>query len=120
MALMAHLAGKYKSGEFVSLKEAGKSENISAGYLEEISAMLKKKNLLISRKGKIGGYRLSKNPGKIKVLDIIEALEGPLALVKCLGSDKNFICGNKSCASKKVWRKIQNSLYDKLKKIKLG
>ena len=120
LALMAHLAGKFKSGKFISLKEIGDKENISSGYLEEIAAMLKKTNLITSRKGKSGGYKLNENPQRIKILDIVEALEGPLMLVNCLGTDKNFICANKNCASKKIWRKIQNSLYDKLKKIKLG
>ena len=120
LALMACLAGEFKSGSFVSLKEIGESENISSGYLEEIAAILKKKNLVISHKGKNGGYKLSEKPEKIKILDIIEALEGPLMLVGCLGTDKNFICANNNCVSKKIWQKIQNNLYDKLKKIKLG
>lgn len=120
LAFMARLAGGFKTGMFTSLKEIGESENISAGYLEEIAAMLKKKNLLISRKGKNGGYKLSKNPGKIKILDIVEALEGPLTLVGCLGADKNFMCANKNCASKKIWRTVQNQLYNNLNNIKLG
>lgn len=120
LALMAHLAGKYKSGGFISLKEIGESENISAGYLEEIAAILKKKNLVISHKGKNGGYKLSKIPDKIKILDIIEALEGPLALVDCLGIDKNFTCINKNCVSKNIWRVVQNQLYKNLNNIKLG
>ena len=120
LALMAYLAGKFKSSQFISLKEIGDKENISSGYLEEIAAMLKKKNLIISRKGKSGGYKLSESPKRIKILDIIEALEGPLMLVNCLGTDKNFICLNKNCASKKIWRAVQNQLYKNLNNIKLG
>ena len=35
--------GKFKSSQFISLKEIGDKENISSGYLEEIAAMLKRK-----------------------------------------------------------------------------
>ena len=120
LALMAYLAGEFKNGRFISLKEIGENENISAGYLEEIAAMLKKKNLIISCKGKSGGYKLGKTPEKIKILDIIETLEGPLMLVDCLGTNKNFVCANKDCSSKKIWRAVQNQLYKNLNNIKLG
>lgn len=120
LALMAHLADNFNSGRFVSLKEIGKNENISEGYLEEIASMLKKDKLIKSRIGKSGGYMLRKNPSQIRILDIVETLEGPLALVKCLGQRGKYVCKNKKCISKNIWGRIQKELYNQLDKIKLG
>lgn len=120
LALMVCLAKNFRGVGFMSLKEIGGSENISEGYLEEIAAMLKKKKLVKSRKGKGGGYRLPKDPGSIGILNIIEALEGPLAIVECLGINKGLKCDNRKCVSKKIWHKVQSQLYKNLRNIKLG
>jgi len=50
-------------------------------FLEAILLDLKRHGLVQSKKGKGGGYFLSRGPGEITFGDVIRALEGPLALV---------------------------------------
>ncbi len=118
LMLMAYLAKNFDSDKCFSLKEIGESENISAGYLEEIAAMLKREKLIKSQRGKSGGYMLSKDPMRINILDIVESLEGPLMLVDCLGG--GVICSNKKCTSRGIWQKVQRIIYQNLKDVKLG
>lgn len=67
-----------RSQNLMQIKEIAASTQISHGYLEQILATLKKSNLVISVRGINGGYKLSRTPQEIVVLEIIEALEGKL------------------------------------------
>ena len=52
-------------------------------FLEQILSDLKRRNLLISRRGKQGGFWLAREPAKITFADIIRHIDGPLALAPC-------------------------------------
>jgi Rrf2 family protein len=56
--------------------------NIPAKFLEGILRELRRANIVASRRGPEGGYRLAESPDKITVADVIRALDGPLAAVK--------------------------------------
>jgi Rrf2 family protein len=99
-----------------SISEVSREENISHKYLEQIFSVLKKASLLVSYKGKSGGYKLSQTPSKISVLEIVEALEGDLAPMKC----HSPACKNEKCASKKVWIKLGKEIKKTLRNIKLS
>jgi Rrf2 family transcriptional regulator, cysteine metabolism repressor len=102
--------------EVKSIKDISKEEQISAKYLERLMNELRKKTLVKSYKGKSGGYTLSQNSNKIRVGDIIQALEGPLDLRGC-SSGK---CSSKKCLSKKVWLELEKQMKKTLYKIKLS
>jgi Rrf2 family transcriptional regulator, cysteine metabolism repressor len=99
-----------------NLQEISKEEGISLKYLEQLFRALKKNKLVISQKGREGGYTLSKNPEKIKVGEIIEILEGPIVPMNCAEG----VCSTKcSCASSIVWTKLQTQIKKTLYSIKL-
>jgi Rrf2 family protein len=52
-------------------------------YLEQILSTLRKQGVLVSERGKSGGYALRKPPEKITLGDIIRAVDGPLAPIPC-------------------------------------
>jgi Rrf2 family protein len=68
----------------VPVSELAEQQQISRKFLEAILVDLKRHGLLESRKGKAGGYVLSRRPTDVTVGDVIRALEGPLALVPCV------------------------------------
>jgi Rrf2 family protein len=51
--------------------------------MEQIFADLKRNNLLISRRGKQGGFLLARDASKISFADVIRHIDGPLALAPC-------------------------------------
>ena len=99
-----------------SISEISREENISAKYLEQLFGVLKQNKIVISYKGKSGGYALSKSPSKISVADIVEVLEGGLEPMQCQSAE----CANAKCPSKKVWVKLGKEIKKTLKGIKLS
>lgn len=76
----------------VLIADLAQQENIPKKFLEQILLDLKKAGLLISTKGKGGGYRLAKSPSEISVGTIIRVIEGPLALVPCVSQQNPGLC----------------------------
>lgn len=66
------------NAKLMQIKEIAASTQISHGYLEQILASLKKASLVVSVRGIKGGYKLQKDAKEIRVLDIIESVEGKL------------------------------------------
>jgi Rrf2 family protein len=65
-----------ESGNTITVQDVFDKEDVSKRYLEQIFAVLKKHNLVISIKGKHGGYYIARPLSEITALDIIIALEG--------------------------------------------
>ncbi len=107
---------KNKTGEPVSLSKISQEEHISQAYLERLFSKLKADGLIKSSKGAMGGYLLSRQPEKITMYEIIEALEGPLAVFSCMIDDeKKMICSVKNCLTKKVWSELQRNIIKTLR-----
>jgi Rrf2 family protein len=70
-------------GSRMSFRDIAACERIPDEYLAKILRSLVVAELLQSSRGARGGYRLAMPPGKISVLEIIEALDGPVALNQC-------------------------------------
>ena len=105
---MYELAANY-GGSPVSIKSVAEKQNIPEAYLEQLIAILRKDELVVSIRGAQGGYRLSRPPEEITVGDVLRSLEGGLKLIDCLEEEET--CG-KSCAcpSRIVWKKLSDGL----------
>ena len=79
---MADLA-KHNVKEPISLTEISLRQGISISFLEQLFLKLRKNNLVQSARGPLGGYVLSKPPGEIKLLSIINAVDEKIKTVKC-------------------------------------
>lgn len=62
----------------MQIREIAAMTSISHGYLEQILSGLRRAGLVISIRGAGGGYQLARSGAEITVLEIVEALEGPL------------------------------------------
>jgi len=116
---MVYLA-KFK-GSYCPLRIISKNEDISFDYLEKIISKLEKASLVKAKKGVQGGYFLAKSPSKIKLGEIIRALEGEVSLVKCIAKKEKYHCPReKKCLTKNFWKKIQDSLNSVLDSLTLA
>lgn len=111
--LMAYLAENY-GRDLVPLSEIAKKEGLSFAYLQRIVGVLRKKGLLEAKEGVGGGIRLSRAPSKISMREIVEALEGPMGIVRC-GSCKI----SAFCPTQRPWRKVFKIMTEELNKISL-
>jgi len=102
------------------LKEIAEKEAISFDYLEKIISKLQKEGIVMAKRGKNGGYLLASPAKKIKIKNIIDALEGEFVSIKCL-SQKSFKCPKqKNCLAKDFWQTLKKSIDDTLNKITLA
>jgi Rrf2 family cysteine metabolism transcriptional repressor len=99
-----------------SIKEISAEEKISVKYLERLMGELRKNNIVISTKGKMGGYVLAKSPKDITAGAVIEIMEGPL-VSKC---DNTHCVNVKHCSSSFVWIKLGEQIRKTLYGIKLS
>ncbi len=108
--LMLNLAFHYKNGnEAVILKSVSDEEDISIRYLEQIVIPLKINRLVKSIRGAGGGYTLARHPSKIKLSEILHALEGSCCLVECV-EDNDFCNRTSFCATYEIWKEASDLL----------
>ena len=66
------------------ISELADHQRLPKKFLEAILLELKRHGLLHSKKGKGGGYFLSRSPSQVTLGQIIRILDGPLALIPCV------------------------------------
>jgi Rrf2 family iron-sulfur cluster assembly transcriptional regulator len=78
-----------------------KAEGIPSKYLEGILTQLRTAGLVLSERGKNGGYRLAKPASEMRMLEIVEALEGEVRPVGCL--DDAGSCAQGDCCLPRIF-----------------
>lgn len=121
MAALAENSKANKKAQPVSLTEISKKEHISQSYLEHLFVKLKANDLVKSVKGVSGGYVLSRPAKEINIFEIVEALEGPLAVFYCMAGENNKVaCSKNGCLTKKIWDELQKNIIKTLRKFTLA
>ncbi len=72
-----------RPGEPVGTKQISEASQVPAGYLSKVLQMLARADLVISTSGRGGGFRLSRPPEEISVLDVINAVDPIQRIHKC-------------------------------------
>jgi Rrf2 family protein len=87
-ALMAmkHLAVRGDQGSS-SAREIAEQYNIPIELMAKVLQRLVRRGLLVSHQGTRGGYQLARRPAQISVADVIQAIEGPVAVTACRTDD---------------------------------
>ena len=118
LRFMIELTTYYGKGPLF-LKSIARSQEISEKYLSQIVIDLKAAHLLTGSRGAHGGYVLAKTPDEINAYDIVNALEGDLTLIDCIGN--SAVCSRSSqCVSQEVWHRLGQAMAESLKAITLA
>jgi len=103
--------------EPVALSALAEAEMLPLSYLEHLVAKLRQEGLVSSVRGAHGGYRLARSPAEIGMLDVVEALEGPITPMECFQADSEgrVLCshesdGDSACATKLLWTRVQGGI----------
>jgi len=114
LRVMVDLA-EHPTDAYIPLKEIAQRQEISEKYLESILKVLVRNGVLIGLRGKGGGYRLTAEPDKCRVGDILRLTEGELAPVACLSCDINTCERAQTCKTLPMWSefyKLTNVYFD--------
>lgn len=87
LAALFELAKNYNTG-YTQIKDIASAQNIPQSYLEQLLSILKKARLVESLRGAQGGYKLNRSASQIKIIDIIEALDGRLTISDSIKSSE--------------------------------
>lgn len=105
----------------VSLSEeiAGKC-GIPRNFLAQILARLRRKGILGSVRGKRGGYYLKAEPARLSLADVLEALEGPITLIRSIKEDDGKETDFLNTRVKGFFLSLQTRGYALLKSMKIS
>lgn len=107
------------NGKLSQISDIAEKEDVPETFMRKIIHILSKNGIIRSLRGKNGGVKLRKSPGKIYLFDIIEAIEGPIYLNRCLIGKEE--CDKiEDCHVFPVWEEAQEKLIDVLKKYSIA
>lgn len=108
LRIMLDLATQQEGEGSVSLRGIAERQQITKKYMEGIMSILLREGLLKSARGKMGGYRLAREPHEYTVYEIITAAEGSIAPVQCLSEEVNSCPLQESCVTLPVWKGLDD------------
>ena len=115
---MRHLAEHAERGA-CSAKDVAQAYGIPPEVLAKILQRLAKAGLLHSVHGINGGYTLERSAAEISAYEVIRAIEGPLFITSCI-TVRGECDQTERCTIREPLRKVNQSLEDVLKKIKIS
>lgn len=108
-----HLA-KVGNSERSATSTIAKEQHIPPSFLAKIISQLSIAGLLHTSRGARGGVTLAREPKEITLLDVVEAIDGPIQLNECVGNEG--VCTfDENCPIKPVWCDAQDELVQRLK-----
>lgn len=104
----------------VFIGDIAQRQDIPRRFLENILLELRKHGLVVSHRGKMGGYALARAPDLITFADVIRAIDGPLALTPCTSRTAYQRCEDCSdeplCAVRRVMLQVRDATADILER----
>jgi Rrf2 family protein len=119
---MLYLAREYPNkDQRAATSKIAEEQEIPASFLAKIISQLSIAGLIQTSRGAKGGVRLARKPEEISLLDVVEAIDGPISLNECV--DDPSVCSfGDNCPIHDVWceakaqlvRKLRDATFDKL------
>jgi FeS assembly SUF system regulator len=117
IVLLAHLA---RAPETVTAHELARRSRVPLPTVAKLCKELSRAGLVISHRGRHGGYALSRPAESISVAQVVEALEGPIALTECL-DPAGEPCGiEASCMARGSWDPVSRAIHGALERLPLS
>lgn len=99
--------------------QIAQEKQIPPSFLAKIVSQLSVAGLLQTSRGARGGVSLAKSPDNISLLEVVEAIDGPILLNECVADSGACVFGD-SCPMKPVWCDAQKELVSKLHSTSFG
>lgn len=96
----------------VSAREISEHRGIPPRFLEQLLVQLRRAGIVTASRGARGGFELARDPSDISVLEVVEALEGPLSSSVCDADVSGGCLKSPACAASSVWTRATGALRD--------
>jgi FeS assembly SUF system regulator len=116
--ILVHLAN-YESGTLCSATDVASGTHLALPTVRKVLKQLANSGLVLSGRGADGGYRLARSADEITAAEILDALEGPVALTECSDSESHCELQN-GCLVGGAWQKISLAIRSAMQEIRLS
>jgi FeS assembly SUF system regulator len=116
IVLLAHLA---RSERTLTAHELTALSSVPLPTVSKLCKELSKAGLVVSHRGRKGGYGLARPADRISVAQIVEALEGPIALTECTQGHQSCEL-EATCLAKDSWDPVSRAIHGALSSLPLS
>ena len=113
-----HLA-KMDNGTRAATSRIAEEQKIPPSFLAKIVSQLSVAGVVQTSRGARGGVSLARDPSEINLLEVIEAIDGPIMLNECV-IDRSVCTSGDTCPVHGIWREAQSDLVERLTKTHFG
>lgn len=92
----------------ILVRDIARRQEVSEKYLKQLFAPLKAAGLVRTIRGARGGFTLAKPPSEIKLIEIVQVMEGSMAPSECV-DDAQICSRSDSCVTRQVWTEIKEA-----------
>ncbi len=115
---ITYLSVRQENGH-CSIAEISRMEKIPREFSAKVLKELCRAGFIRSQLGPKGGYRLTRSPEDLTVLEIMEALDGPVAINECLSEPS--LCGRTpGCRMHRLFREVNDKMREILGRTKIA
>lgn len=122
IVLLTTMANNANDESQFNARDLAEATSLPLPMVSKVLKSLAREGLLSSQRGINGGYSLAKPAEKITAVDIISALDGPIAITSCVDHKEDSqpctIIG--SCGLQTFWQLVNNAITDSLNNITLS
>jgi FeS assembly SUF system regulator len=120
VTLLSHMGSKGE-GTLWAASGLAESSGLPMPTVAKVLKLLAKGGLVSAQRGALGGYKLARRASEIKIAEIIEAMDGPIAITDCSHGSAHENCKIQSlCPMSFGWNKVNVAVQDALKKVTLA
>jgi len=109
-----------ESGALCSAQHIARHTGVPLPTVAKVLNILQREHLVDSHRGAAGGYTLSRPANEIKVSEVIEALEGPIALTACVENAEGHCEVESLCPMRGSWDRVNRAIRDALERVSLA
>jgi Rrf2 family protein len=116
--VMLHLASQ-PEGAVISKSMLAKASESPESFLSKVLQAMARAGLIQARRGVVGGFTLLPRGRQASMLDVVESIDGPVALNICLSSSGCCEIAE-GCAARQVWAEAQAAMVAVLRRAKIA
>jgi len=114
--ILARLAAEPE--QRLTAAQIARQTHLAVPTVSKLLKQLHRQRLVESTRGLRGGYRLARPAAQITAAQILDALEGPMALTECAGLESHC-CIEKTCRVGRAWQRVTVAIHRSLQEITL-